>query len=159
MRNKALLSLDQCCNNSYNVQLTSTTIHITHQRNDTLPLTGIRDTINGIWMIKISPRTLWQPHTPAPPPNPLSNNIYELNKKRDIVTYLHQAVFNPVPSPKIAAIVTSFFNKRPGLTTDLAKKHLCKSTTTNNVHLCSIRQNIRSTKPVNKALPITTTST
>ena len=79
MRNKVFPSLGQFCDNGYKVQLTSTTINTTHQRDDTLSFAGTYDTSNGMWMITISPHALRQPHTPASPPTPLSNNIYGLN--------------------------------------------------------------------------------
>ena len=96
MKNKALLSLGQFCDNEYNVLLTKETISINHHHNSNLSLQGHRDKSTGMWTINITR-----------PPTQLieqSNNVYELNKNRDIVTYLHKAAFSPVPSTWMDAI-------------------------------------------------------
>ena len=141
MQNKALLSLGQFCDNGYDVALTRTTISINHHHNPSLSLYGQRDTTTGMWTVDISAK----PHPPTITSH--CHNIYELNKKRDIVTYLHKAAFSPVPSTWIQAIETGFYTSWPGLTPDLVKKHLPKSPATVKGHLRQIRQNLRSTKP------------
>ena len=123
MRNKALLSLGQFCDNKYDVELTASTINIIHHHDASMSLSGSRDHSNGMWTINISPQVLPQ----KPTPTPVVNNVYKLNKKRDIVTYLHKAAFIPVPSTWIDAINAGFFTTWPGLTADLVKKHLQRS--------------------------------
>ena len=143
MQNKALLSLGQFCDNDYVIELTKTEIFIKHLHDPTMSLHGHRDTTTGMWTVNLGYQSL-QPQTTS---NPLqANNVYELHKKRDIVTYLHKAAFSPVPSTWIQAIETGFYTTWPGLTADLVRKHLPKSEATVKGHLKQIRQNLRSTK-------------
>ena len=157
MRNKVLLSLGQFCDNGYDVALSQSDIHIIHHHDCSLSLHGTRDPSNGMWIVDISAAAL-RPSNPSPTrTTPQVNNVYELNKKRDIVTYLHKAAFSPVPSTWIEAIDKGFFNTWPGLTAQLVKKHLLKSPATVKGHMRSIRQNLRSTKPRSSSnLPPTT---
>ena len=122
MKNKALLVLGQFCDNEYDVKLTASAINITHHYDTSMSLNGSQDLSNGMWTISIAPQALPQEQIPTP----VANNVYELNKKRDIVTYLHKAAFSPVPSTWIDAIDTGFFTTWPGLKADLVKKHLQK---------------------------------
>ena len=64
MRNKALLSLGQFCDNEYDVTLTKTTISIIHHRDPTLSLHGHRDHTTGMWTIDISTKTPLPPYHP-----------------------------------------------------------------------------------------------
>ena len=94
-------------------------------------------------LLRCSPASLYTPTSTEPQ----VNNVYELNKKRNIVTYLHKAEFGPVPSTWIEAIEAGFFSTWPGLTVQLVKKYLEKSTSTVKGHMRSSLQNLRSTKP------------
>ena len=47
---------------------------------------------------------------------PEINNVYELGKKEDIITFLSQDMWNPVPQTWIKAIHFNFFATWPGLT-------------------------------------------
>ena len=73
-------------------------------------------------------------------------NVYEYNKKKNMVTYLHKAEFSPVKSTWIKDINAGFYNSWPGLTTKL---HLPKYPATIKGHLCQTSQNIYSTKKNN----------
>ena len=115
MQNKALLSLGQFCDNKYDVALTRITISINYHHDPAQYLYGHRDPTTGMWTIDISAK----PH--CPPITSHCNNVYELNKKRDIVTYLHKAAFNPVPFTWIEAIEVSFYTSCPGLTSTSSK--------------------------------------
>jgi len=80
MKNKALLSLGQFCDNGYDVALTQSAIHIIHKHDDSLSLHGIRDPSNGIWIVDI-PSDALHLSDPSPPFSSLQvNNVYELNK-------------------------------------------------------------------------------
>ena len=74
------------------------------------------------------------------------NNVYELSKKEDIITFLSQAMWNPVPQTWIKAIHSNFSAKWSGLTAELVQKHLGKNTETTKGHMRSNRANFRSTK-------------
>ena len=54
---------------------------------------------------------------------PEINNVYELDKKEDIITFLSQAMWNPVPQTWIKAIHSNLFATRPDLTDELIQKH------------------------------------
>ena len=119
------------------MKLTASTINIIHHHDTSLSLNGRRENANGMWMINISPQAL--------PPNndttPVTNSVYKLNKKRDIVTYLHKAAFSPVPSTRIDANNADFFTTWPGLTADLVNKRLQKPEATAKGHLRTARSN------------------
>ena len=141
LQNKSLLSLGQFCDNGYEIQLTQTAIHIKNTTDPSLSLTGSRAGPNSMWMINLLPptnnttnRTIQQ-----------MNNVYEVNKQRDIVQYLHKAAFSPVPSTWITAINAGFFATWPSLTADLVRKHLDKSPATTKGHMKQLRMNIHST--------------
>ena len=78
MKNKALLSLGQFCDNIYDVKLTTSTINIIHHYDASMSLNGSCDDATSMWTIYISPQALPQKHIPTP-----VANVYELNKKRD----------------------------------------------------------------------------
>ena len=59
-----------------------------------------------------------------------ADNAYTLKTLRDLVVYLYQAAFSPVPSTWLAAIDVDFFATWPGLTANLVRNHIPKSITT-----------------------------
>jgi hypothetical protein len=65
----------------------------------------------------------------------------------NLVQFLHAACGSPVPSTWIKAIDSGHFATWPGLTANLVRKHLPKSTTTVKGHLNQQRKNLWSTKP------------
>ena len=77
---------------------------------------------------------------------PEINNVYELGKKEDIITFLSQVMWNPVTQTWIKAIHSNFFATWPGLTADLVQKHLKENIETSRGHMQSNRANFRSTK-------------
>ena len=74
------------------------------------------------------------------------NNVYELKRKKWIITCLHKADFIPVPSKNIDAIKAGLYTNWPGFTVELVSKHLYKSHITTKGHLKKNRQKIWSTK-------------
>ena len=56
-----------------------------------------------------------------------TNNAYTHKILTNLVTYLHQAAFSPVPSTLIKSINADFYATWPGLASDLVRKHLSKS--------------------------------
>ena len=98
MKNKALLSLGKFHDNGYEVALAKSAIHIIHQHEASLSLHGTWEPSNGMWIVDISTNDLQPPYASPASTAPQVNNVYELNKKRDIVTYLHKVAFSPVPS-------------------------------------------------------------
>ena len=77
---------------------------------------------------------------------PEINNVYKLDKKEDIIAFLSQAMWNPVPQTWIKAIHSNFFATWPGLTAELVQKHLKENIETKKEHMQSNRANVRSIK-------------
>ena len=133
MKNKLLLSLGQFCEHGYKVHLNKETIHINHLTDPSLSLTGQRSSTDGMWYIDLCSHGM-------------ANNVHELKKKKDLVTYLHKAAFSPVPITWTKAIDAGYFTIWPGLSSKLVKKHLDKPFATSQGHMKQVYQNIQSTK-------------
>ena len=81
--------------------------------------------------------------------NPSSklNVILQKNEtKKDLVTFLHGAMWSPVPSTWIKAVKNTHFRIWPGLTAALITKHLQPSIPTAEGHMQQERQGLQSTK-------------
>ena len=140
LTHKALISLGQFCDAGYACLLTDAAVYLVKHNKKTK--IGTRDISTKLWSLD-KPNI----HDPAPAPLlPQANNAYTQKTLRDLVIYLHQAAFSPVPSTWIAAIDKGFFTTWPGLTSDLVKKHLPKSIATAKGHMRKTKMNIRSTK-------------
>jgi hypothetical protein len=118
-------------------------------------LEGSRDSSTDLWQLGLQPGTLRQTtqlvHQPGNQPS--GNNVHELTVKQDIVTYLHQACFSPIPSTWLKAIDAGHFATWSGLTIDLVRKHLAKSVATSKGHMRQERQHLPSTKTLSLPLP------
>ena len=75
----------------------------------------------------------------------LSNNVYEITKAKELVTFLHAAAGYPVVDTWVKAIQNDQYATWPGLTSALVYKYLPKSDATVKGHMKHQRQNIRST--------------
>ena len=140
LTHKALISLGQFCDAGYACLLTDAAVYLVKHNKKTK--IGTRDISTKLWSLD-KPNI----HDPAPAPLlPQANNAYTQKTLRDLVIYLHQAAFSPVPSTWIAAIDKGFFTIWSGLTSDLVKKHLPKSIATAKGHMLKTKMNIRSTK-------------
>ena len=116
MHNKSLLSPGKFCDSKYTVKLTKTTIDIEHLHDSSMSLSGQSDRTTGMLTLDLSYSAL----LPKSHPDPLqANNFYELNKKREIITYLHKAAVSQVSSIWINAINAGFFTTWPGLISKL----------------------------------------
>ena len=83
----------------------------------------------------------------TPSPSPSNIYAYSVNKmttKNDLVLYLHQAEWRPVPSTLIKAIYACFYAIWLGLTAALALKHLPKTIYTSKGHLRQEQKNLLS---------------
>ena len=145
LSNSALLSISQFCDNGFEAHFDAT--HVRIMRDSTIALQGDRDASTGLWTIGLQPDVPRPSHTSLQ----LANNVHDLQRKRDIVKYLHRACFSPVPSTWLKAIEAGNFTTWPGLTTELVKKHLNKSIATAKGHLRQTQQNLRSTQTKNEA--------
>ena len=116
MHNNILLSLRQFCNNNYNVRLTWSTISIDHLYDPWLSLHGYRNRTTGMWTINLSYQALLLKDNSQPLQ---ANNVYELSKKRNIITYLHKAAFSPFSATWIEAVNSGLFTTWLDLIVDL----------------------------------------
>jgi len=140
LKHQALISLGQFCDSGYNCLLTEAAVYLL--KGSTITKIGTRDFFTKLWSMDKKDN-----HDPALHPLPLqANNAYTQKTLRDLVVYLHQAAFSPVPSTWIVAIDAGFFTTWPGLTSDLVRKHLAKSIATAKGHMRKKKMNIRSTK-------------
>ena len=129
LHNSALVSISQFCDNNFEARFTKLQVQILD--GPKVILTGQRDPSTGLWHIPLQSSTSIIP-TPTPSSDPVptttpstnliapsANNVHELQRKRDIVQYLHQAAGSPVQSTWIKAIDAGFFTTWPGLTSKL----------------------------------------
>ena len=153
IKNKALLSLGQLCNNGCEIHMTPTNIYIYIYNNTdaTLSLKGNRDASTKMWTIN-SDNQPNQTQTRVQNTRLQANNFYEYNKKKDIFTYLHKAAYSPVKSTLIKAINAGLFTSWPDLTAELVETHLEKSPATTQGHFGQFRKNLGSTSKL-KGLP------
>ena len=83
-------------------------------------LHGHRNITTDMWMVDL----LYHALKPGDISHPLGSiNVDELNKKRDIISFLHKAAFSPVPLKWIESINAGFITTWPGLIEDLVKKN------------------------------------
>ena len=64
--------------------------------------------------------------------------------------YLHQETWIPLPSTWIRAIELGYYKSWPGLTAELARRHLPKNIHAEKGHLRQERKNLRSNKTLIK---------
>ena len=88
IKNKVLISLVKLCDCGLQVLLTKEKILVYQgDQPNKLIMQGNRSIINGMWYLQISAQNS---HHQA-------NSVYELRKQKDIVDFLAQAMWNPVP--------------------------------------------------------------
>ena len=118
--------MGQFCDAGLNSAFTK--LHLYIYDRSTIFLQGKRQSGNGMWYVDL------QSQKPIPMSPmiqqsilgtiPEINNVYELGKKEDIITFLSQAMWNPVPQTWIKAIHSNFFATCPGLTAELVQKNV-----------------------------------
>jgi hypothetical protein len=91
-----------------------------------------------------------------PSPLALANNVQRLRTKEQLCDYLHRAAGHPVKKTWLAAVKSGEYTTWPGLTYELASKHMQVTEETAIGHLHKRRHNIRSTKPQQTPIPINT---
>ena len=108
---------------------------------------GVRDSATFLWIINLgSGRSIpIQPSTIIFAPEYVINSAYTQSSLPQLAKYLHKAAFSPVPSTYIKAIEADIFSTWPGLTAELIRKNLPKSTATTKDHMREVKQDIRST--------------
>ena len=140
--------MGQFCDAGFIATFTKTQLYI--YKNGTIILQGKQDLYNGMWYVnlvdqgpvtmspEIQKTILGNPHE--------ANSVYETIKKKDIITFLSQAMWNPVPATWIKAINAVFFATWPGLTAKLVREYLDDQPATVKGHMRANRANVRSTK-------------
>jgi hypothetical protein len=160
LHNSALISISQFCNSNFEARFTKHDVTILDTTHNVI-LQGERDSITGLWQIQLAPpasesNQIITTNARAQPRPQLrrhaAHNVYELQKLRDIIQYLHQAACSPVPSTWCQAIDAGFFTTWLILTAALVRKYLPKSlaTATAKGHLRQEYQGKRSTQTPTK---------
>ena len=143
MKDKVLISLGKLCDNGMEAHLTKKDMLMTEEETEKEIMRGKRNRTNGMWYLNITnsdvpSNTFNRKH--------LVNSVYELKKQKDIITYLSQAMWNPVPDTWVKAIKAGFFATWPGLTDQLVSKHYKRTPETEKGHVKADMQGVRSTK-------------
>ena len=102
-----------------------------------------------------------EPHTHKIPPSLPSNDtaasaIRSAATKADLAAFLHACLFSPMVVTLLRAIQRGHFTSFPGLTVDLIRKHLLKSTATTKGRMRGQQKNVRSTKVHLPSVPLAT---
>lgn len=109
MKNKVLLSIGQFCDTGYEARFTKHKFYV--QKDNKLALEGDRMIENGLLQIYTD-----KPTEVTSDPVQQSNNVYDLQTREQIIKYLHQTAWSPIPETWIAAIEKGFYNTWRGLT-------------------------------------------
>jgi hypothetical protein len=151
----SLLSVGQLVDANCSVTFDRTLVEVLH--NNKRILEGVRNERNGLWTFDLQDNNSHSDKDKKTTTNLKSEqayNVYECTNKRDLVRFLHAAAFSPVQDTWLKAIRAGHFATWPGLTEDLARKHLPKEIATVKGHLSQRRKKLRSTtKTVNERAP------
>ena len=133
MKDFCLISVGQLCEDGFAVNFYTKDVFLRKVKH---VLIGYRYATTGLNLIDFDhpqppPSVANQSALALSTPSPSPSNIYsypmnEMITKRDLVLYLHQAEWRPVPSTLIKAIYACFYAIWPGLTAALVRKHLPK---------------------------------
>ena len=120
-------------------------------------LRGWRDRPSGLWRVPLNPKVgnqkseyivLSKAHEEA------IANVYDLPSSQQIVRYLHACAGFPTKATWISAIQKGSYATWPHLNTEAVRKHFPESNKTNQGHMRSIKQGVRSTKIKKKKVKI-----
>jgi hypothetical protein len=137
MDNHSLLSVGQLCDEGYIVTFKHASVTVCNSQKSQI-LKGPRDLDTGLWRINLK-----QANNHIP--DPIANNVYELNNTGALVHYLHKALFSPTKYALLQAVKDGHLITCPGLAEDAIHKHLKLTPATAMGHMHQKRQNIRST--------------
>ena len=163
LQSSSLVSLGQLCDDDCTVILDKHKLHAFKGKHHVLE--GTRNPNDGLWDIPIPNQHNLTTHavppiqTHPPPDQKVSVIIKRKETHTDLMKYLHACCFSPVSSTWIKAITNNNFTTWPGLTADLVRKHLPKSTATVQGHLHRECQHLQSTRPQIKQEDTPTAST
>jgi len=118
-------------------------------------LRGWRDEVSGLWRVPL--QTNCAPHKAKYLLLPKSceeaiSNVYELPSTQQIVRYLHACAGFPTKTTWVKAIRAGNYATWPHLTLKAVHKHFPESDETQQGHMRSIKQGIRSTKKKKRIL-------
>jgi hypothetical protein len=106
-------------------------------------LEGVRNERNGLWTVELQENNSHSDKDETATTNLKSeqaHSVYECTNKRDLVRFLHAAAFSTVQDTWLKAIRAVHFATWPGLTEDIAHKHIPKEIATVKVHLIQRRK-------------------
>ena len=136
-----LLSIPLLCDAGCSATFTQS--HVTITYNDTVILSGPKNTTTGLWEIHLSSSPPATDHTA----NSHSINALFPKTVSDTVAFYHAVLGSPVHSTLLQALKHNFLIGIPGLTESSYKKHMPSSTATAKGHMDQSRKNQLSTKP------------
>ena len=142
-----LLAIGQLCNHDCEATFTKNDMTVTNADGQTV-LTGSRNFQNGLWVVNvpINSSQLSTTHSHDTSPQHFANGIIRAKTTAtDLVDFHHRSLGSPSISTLTQAIQNGFLSSFPGLTTELVRRHLPKSTATAKGHLHQTRQGIQST--------------
>ena len=119
LQNKALLSIGQFYDSNFTAVFRK--VHVKLSNEDTI-ITGQRDSSTGLYYIDL----------PEPPPvvppalHPFACSSCEMRTKAELVQYLHLCEFSIVVHTLTKSIDAGYVATRPGITSNLVRKHLPK---------------------------------
>ena len=141
----SLISIGQLCDHGCVAMFDKTTVTVT--LNDTPVLQGrrARET-NGLWQVEVP--------DPVPPAtaNAAHHPINQSLTMKDIVAFIHAALFSPAISTLMRALQLNYIHIH-GLTVESLKRHPPKSKAMIQGHLDQQRQNLASTKTDPASVP------
>ena len=155
---KSLLSVGQLCDSGYAAVFKKNNVSIIKEDDVTITgptqMSGYRDHNNNqLWVTDINENGTSTKN--ATSQNKQVNSVFKMRTLRDLVTYHHQSVWNPVVKTWTRAIDRGHFATFPGLSSKVVRKHLQPSIATAKGHMTKERQNIRSTKDPNNKPTVT----
>ena len=154
LNNKIPLSIGQFIDARLLAAFSATTLYIYNAI--MVYLRGERNAESTMWYVDLyqqdpTPITAQIRETILPSMNEVEeeNNVYEMTNKKCIITFLSQAMWNPVPQTWIKSIDAGFSASWTGLTSIMVRQYLDESPETEKGHQRAYRKNMRSKKPSN----------
>ena len=136
-----LISVLKLCGAGCNVDFHQNVVTIIDKQGTTL-ITGKRDPIHNLYMIKVPSRTLTDPVSPN---QPTAVGAYTLRSTNDLIQYLHAIANSPPLVTFTNALQLGVYHTWPGLTVKCVNTLLSPSPYTAMGHLQMIKQGIQST--------------
>jgi hypothetical protein len=141
LQHNALKSIGQLCDHGFDTLFTATNVHILQHSKPIL--TGTHHKATGLWQLNLTNKLHLAPSASYTCLH-MTNSVYEMTTKADLITYLRKCCFSPTTSAWLKAIKSGFFMTCwPGLNEQIVNKLLPKSNANIKGHL---RQKYKNTQ-------------